>query len=620
MLTPRGWWFFVVTLALVGLGLAAGAAMVTLIAFTLLSWFLGQRALFVWRLRRAHGHLRLERTLADERGPVPSLWARLPVNVRLTLYCNRQVSLSYVRMIERVPALARHLGGGHFAEGTLARDQPLEMAYQIDCPSPGLLRFEGVKLVFADLQGFFVQQTFLHEVMTVRVLPALADARGHIPAVKRHNLLPLLGSHPHRRPGSGSDLLQLRDYWPGDPPKMIAWKASARRDRLMTKEFESEVPIRCTLFVDTSNSVRVGGLGSNALARVVEIAAAVAQANAAAKDLTGLCLFDEAGVRQLVRPGRGSKHLVRLTNLLAEAASLFPQSDQAPLARLLPLAYGVLQDLYPEYLDRGLNSLPFWLPFWAPQPWYTIPGPRWKARWWWAWPVVAVVRLFLVEIRPWLLLGNLWGAFAPRMYRWRKQTAAVLSVRYDLGPGGLALLMEDDNYCRHFVQRFLVEHQIPCPLPYYDEAGRYLFGAPAKIDVLAGALMHAVLRGRDNELFVLLVDLLETGPRLEKLLRAVRLALARHHRVAVICPWPPGVEVPARQKPGTQPAAEESLPGNLQEMLNRASRLRFYQALTQVRDAFAPLGVPVLCAAEDEAVGLVLKRMQDLAARQRGYR
>ena len=39
---------------------------------------------------------------------------------------------------------------------------------------------------------------------------------------------------------------------PGDPPRTIAWKVSARRDRLITKEFESEVPVRCTLFLDTS--------------------------------------------------------------------------------------------------------------------------------------------------------------------------------------------------------------------------------------------------------------------------------------------------------------------------------------------------------------------------------
>ena len=130
-------------------------------------------------------------------------------------------------------------------------------------------------------------------VRVYRVLPVLAETRGRLSAIKRYNLLPLLGYHRHARPGTGSELLDLRDYLPGDPPKTIAWKVSARRGKLMTKEFESEVPIRCTLFVDTSDAVRVGVPGKNPLARLVEIAFAVAQASAGTRDLTGLCLMSD---------------------------------------------------------------------------------------------------------------------------------------------------------------------------------------------------------------------------------------------------------------------------------------------------------------------------------------
>src|SRR4029077_5859141 len=160
--------------------------------------------------------------------------------------------------------------------------------YGIRCGLAGRVRFEGVRLEMADLQGVFYHAAFLPGLLALRVLPPLADARGHRPTVKRHNLLPSPGLHRHLRPGSGSELLDLRDYLPGDPPKTIAWKVSARRDRLITKEYESEVPLRCTLFVDTSHSVRVGSIGRNALARVVELSAAVAQATAAARDLTGV--------------------------------------------------------------------------------------------------------------------------------------------------------------------------------------------------------------------------------------------------------------------------------------------------------------------------------------------
>jgi uncharacterized protein (DUF58 family) len=615
MLTHRGWWFFLTILALLAVGLASGAAGVTLIALTLLTWFLGQWAAFTFHSRQLGHAAWVQRELVDDDRPLQTLWARLPVTVRVSLHVD-DVSLPFVSMIDRVPVLAERHEGDFFADGPLAKDTPLDALYRIECPAPGRLRFEGVKVRGADLHGFFAYQTFIRARRVYRVLPPLAGARGHIPSVKRHNLIPLMGNHPHRRPGSGSELLDLRDYLPGDPPKTIAWKASARRDRLMTKVFESEVPVRCTLFVDTSSSVRVGAVGRNALARLVEIAATVAQANASARDLTGLCLFDEKSIQHLVRPGRGSGHLVKLTNLLTDAADLFPEVSRMPLARLLPLAYGVLQDLYPDWLDPEVNSWPIWLPYWSPQPWYTIPGSRARARWWWAWPFVTAV-VFLASLRPWVLLGKFVRRFSPQQYRWRKQVAAALSVHYGLGPGGLALLLEDDQECGRYVLRFLSEHQVACPLPFYDERGQYLFGSPGKIDVLADALMYSVLRGRDNELFVLLVDLLETGQHLEKILRAVRVALGRHHQVLVVCPWPPGVPRPIA---GRRPGAKEDTRLDLQDLLAQASTLRLKQAFAHVQGAFARLGVPVLCAPEDEAVGLILQRMQRLRSLERGVR
>src|SRR5260370_851791 len=117
----------------------------------------------------------------------------------------------------------------------------------------------------------FTSASFVRDEATFRFLPPLVDAEGRTRAAKRHTLLPPPGINRLPRPGSGSELLDLRDYLPGDPPKTIAWKVSARRDRLITKEFESEVPVRCTLFLDTAHSVRLRPPGQNALPRLVAI-------------------------------------------------------------------------------------------------------------------------------------------------------------------------------------------------------------------------------------------------------------------------------------------------------------------------------------------------------------
>src|SRR5581483_3809763 len=306
----------------------------------------------------------------------------------------------------------------------------------------------------------------------------LAVEAGHPAFVKQHNALPLMGKHRHPRPGSGSELLDLRDYLPGDPPKLIAWKASARRDRLMTKEFESEVPLRCTLFLDASSGVRLGPVGQTALARLVGIAAAVAQAAAGERDLTGLCLFGEARVLRLLRPGRGPRHWLRLLDVLTDAAGLLPELPGAELPGLLAYGYGLAQDLYPDLLQPDVNAFPWWLPFWSPQPYWSLQLPPLRA---WPRPLAALLRRLR---RSPLAVHNRRGSrFSPahhRRYRWRKQLAAILSVRYGLDPGGLALLLEDDAACSHYLQRFLAEHQVVFPHPLYDAQGHYQFRSPQK--------------------------------------------------------------------------------------------------------------------------------------------
>jgi hypothetical protein len=197
-----------------------------------------------------------------------------------------------------------------------------------------------------------------------------------------------------------------------------------------------------------------------------------------------------------------------------------------------------------------------------------------------------------------------------RLARWRKSLAAFLSVRYQLAPGGLGLLLEDDDRLALLLQRFLAEHQVPYALPLYDSAGRYQFAAPEKVPVLAQALLRAVGRGHDNELFVLLADLLELDDHLEPLLAAVRVALARHHQVLLVCPWPPGLRLPEREPSELVSLARTA--GPLLGLLGQATTARFHEAYQRLRRAFARLGVGVVCAAGEESVPLILDRLERL--------
>jgi hypothetical protein len=278
-----------------------------------------------------------------------------------------------------------------------------------------------------------------------------------------------------------------------------------------------------------------------------------------------------------------------MIGMMTDAAGLMPTSPHATVHDLVPVAYGLAQDIYPEWLERDVNYFPLWLPFWSPQPRWTIPpgAPRISSR------------------------------FSPayhRHYRWRKELSAILAVRYGLGPGGLALLLEDDERCVHYLQRFLADHQVAFPFSLYDARGAYLFRAPHKPQVLADALLKAIIRGKDNELFVLCVDVLENTDRLEPLERAVCVAKAKHHQVLVVCPWPAGVDPPGSK------AHDGPLELDYQLVLQRLCTAELHRSYAEVQRAFGRVGVPVLCAAAGDSVERILHRMRRLHIQERGVR
>jgi uncharacterized protein (DUF58 family) len=233
------------------------------------------------------------------------------------------VALPFAVLEDRPPVATERTHGSNRRFVTIPAGGRVEIVYTLVAPAPGVLRFEGLGVRVCDLQGFFYLRSFIREPVELLVLPPLTDDEGRQRATKRFNTLPPPGIHRLRRPGSGSELLDLRDYRPGDPPKMIAWKPSARRDKLITKEFENDVPVRCVLFLDTSEGVRLGPPGNTLLTRLVGVAAAVAQASAANRDLVGLVTFDEREAKA-TSPARTKLHMINVLRRLSEVASLQP--------------------------------------------------------------------------------------------------------------------------------------------------------------------------------------------------------------------------------------------------------------------------------------------------------
>jgi uncharacterized protein (DUF58 family) len=243
LFTPRAWWFLLCTLLTLIIGIAARFLPLTLLGLTLFLWFCWEWLLFALRVRTTLRRVRLQRSVLDKHGPVRMLWAgqSFQVEVAVSLpeqglawlrYLGLEPALPHVAVTERVPYGVEQTdcepGTIPGVDGALRVGAPLTLTYTIRCGSVGTARFEGVRLQVADLQGFFYHSTFLQAPVSLRILPSIVDYDARSSTKKRHNQLPPPGVHRLYQPGSGSELLDLRDYMPGDPPRTIAWKVSAR--------------------------------------------------------------------------------------------------------------------------------------------------------------------------------------------------------------------------------------------------------------------------------------------------------------------------------------------------------------------------------------------------------
>lgn len=124
------------------------------------------------------------------------------------------------------------------------------------------------------------------------------------------------GEQQARTRGSGTELLQLREYRRGDPLRLIDWKASARRRRPISREMTEDQHLEIVVAIDSG---RASGLGAGEVDRLglyVNVAARLAQRAVELDDAVGLLVFAAQPLAALA-PARGDGAVARIRKVLA---------------------------------------------------------------------------------------------------------------------------------------------------------------------------------------------------------------------------------------------------------------------------------------------------------------
>jgi uncharacterized protein (DUF58 family) len=214
------------------------------------------------------------------------------------------------------------------------------------CVVRGEFQLGPVTIMSGDPFGFYLSPRRLESTSRVIVYPATVPIN--------HVQLPIgqiSGGEAQRRKAHHitTNAAGVRDYVPGDSFNRIHWGSTARKDRLIVKEFEIDPLVDIWLFVDFSASSlieepgleRVGGVGpviptSQTLPPsteeyVVVVAASLAKYFIDSERALGFAAYTP--YREIFQPEHGRRQLSRILNTLAVARSL----SQYSLGQMLTL-------------------------------------------------------------------------------------------------------------------------------------------------------------------------------------------------------------------------------------------------------------------------------------------
>lgn len=229
----------------------------------------------------------------------PALSVRMPNTVELTLESEAPVELD-VRIRDEVPETCSAVGNEFVVR--LSPRRPMTREYVLTPQTRGAAQFRGIFMRFDAPLGLAQVEHKTPAEQEARVYPnvkAVADFE----LLKQRGRLQSMGLRRSKIRGLGTEFESLREY-NEDDLRFVDWKSSARRGRLVVKNFEQERNQSVIVCADLGRHMLGEINGATKLDHALDAALLLYHAAERSGDMVGLFAFDDA-VRAYVAPRRG---------------------------------------------------------------------------------------------------------------------------------------------------------------------------------------------------------------------------------------------------------------------------------------------------------------------------
>ncbi len=267
----------------------------------------------VWQLRQVHlnGRRHVRQVLAHRQ------WSPVQLDIK-----NTGKSALSVQVHDMHPATCK-VNGMPQTE-LLGEQSSTSMRYEIQSEQRGDLQFSGIECQVSTPLGLWYRKLMLPVSEQIKVFPNFTANKQFGLLLSRQHLNHL-GIRRLPRQGEGSDFHQLREYRDGDSLRQIDWKATARTNKLIAREYTLERDQQIVFLLDCSLRMRHRDQSSSHMDDALNAVVLLSHVALQQGDSTGLMTF--GGLDRWIPPAKGSKAARRLMHGLYDVEATLEMPD-----------------------------------------------------------------------------------------------------------------------------------------------------------------------------------------------------------------------------------------------------------------------------------------------------
>ncbi len=229
--------------------------------------------------------------------------AETEVRIEIANHTARDISL--IVKDEYPPQMK--LSGAREARVDVKAQTSAALVYELMPPKRGRFEFGSIAVRFLSRWRLVWGQTRVDASIAVKVYPNMRRAREvELRALGTRSFVAARRKSQWR--GEGREFESLRDYVRGDEMRHISWTATARRGRLVTRQYQMERDQTILIMLDAGRLMTARIESETKLDSAVHAALALMSAAARAGDNAGLLVFGRR-VKAFLPPKRGAEHL-----------------------------------------------------------------------------------------------------------------------------------------------------------------------------------------------------------------------------------------------------------------------------------------------------------------------